>query len=212
MDGIDEFYRDSKHSEEAEVVTTKKAKKTKKRKPDNDGAEPAAAAEQKETEEDTLRKKARFYVKSPEQWRVVCKYAPKRLEEFVQEKEFENKKEFQSSVLDGFHQIMACGIDKITGGEGHVREHILADISLRKALEEEGAEFVQYFSNKVKIAVLSVLDIANGKRQQFANGPRRHSEESSSTRIEEEPINDSDQGRNQEEEEEARRAEGPDLS
>lgn len=211
MDGIDEFYRDSKHSEEAEVVTTKKAKKTKKRKPDSDGAEPAA--EQKETEEDTLRKKARFYTKSPEQWKVVSRYAPKRLEEFVQEKEFETKKEFQTSIMDGFHQIMASGIDKITGGEGHVREHILADVSLRKALEEEGADFVQYFNNKIKIAVLSVLDIANGKRRQFASRPCRQSEESGGARIEEEPINDSDQGRNQEEEEgEIRGTEGPDLS
>lgn len=211
MDGIDEFYRDSKHSEEAEVVTAKKAKKTKKRKPDSDGAEPAA--EQKETEEDTLRKKARFYTKSAEQWKVVSRYAPKRLEEFVQEKEFENKKEFQTSIMGGCHQVLATVVDKLAKGEGHVREHILADVSLRKAIEEEGADFVQYFSNKVKIAVLSILDVANGKREQYANGPRRHSEESGGARIEEEPINDSDQGRNQEEEEgEIRGTEGPDLS
>ncbi|MBS1751407.1 MAG: hypothetical protein JST63_16015 [Bacteroidetes bacterium] len=182
-DELEQFYSDKKHDREEGEVVTKKAKKSKKRKPES------ATDEAKTTEasqEDELRKRARFYVKSPEQWRVVCKYPAKRLEEFVQEKDFENKKEFQSSVLDGFHQIMASGIDRIANGDGHVREQILADVSLRKAIEEEGADFVQFFSNKVKIAVLSFLDIANGKREQYASGPRRQSPEPPEPRIEEE--------------------------
>lgn len=183
-DDLEQFYSDKKHNHEEGEIVTKKAKKSKKRKPES-----AAATDEAKTEasqEDDLRKRARFYVKSPEQWRVVCKYPAKRLEEFVQEKDFENKKEFQTSVLDGFHQIMASGIDRMASGDGHVREQILADVSLRKAIEEEGADFVQFFSNKVKIAVLSFLDIANGKREQYASGPRRQSEEPPEPRIEEE--------------------------
>ena len=208
---IEQFFaHDSKHDNEKTQVVTKAKKHRKKRKADDSSGDSAEQQQQQqqaekeaETEADTLRKRARFYVKSPEQWRVVSKYAPKRLEEFVQEKDFENKKEFQNSVMDGFHQIMATVIDKVSQADGHVREQILADVSLRKAIEEEGAEFVQYFSNKVKIAVLSFFDIANGKREQYANGPRRHCEESATIeqqQEEAEPIS-SDQGRGVEEQE-----------
>lgn len=199
---IEQFFaHDSKHDNEKTQVVTKAKKHRKKRKADDSSGDSAEQQQQQqqqaEKEAETLRKRARFYVKSPEQWRVVSKYAPKRLEEFVQEKDFENKKEFQNSVMDGFHHIMATVIDKVSQADGHVREQILADVSLRKAIEEEGAEFVQYFSNKVKIAVLSFFDIANGKREQYANGPRRHCEESATIeqqQEEAEPIS-SDQGR-----------------
>lgn len=200
MDDIEEFYGDEKHQE---VVTTKKPKKTKKRKQDGDATESP-----KEAEDDDLRKRARFYVKSPEQWRVVCKYPAKRLEEFVQEKDFEAKKEFHTNLLDGFHQIMASGIDKLARGEGHVREQLMADVSLKKAIAEESVEFVQYFSNKVKIAVLSFLDIANGKREQFAHEPQRED-----ISIEEEVPSGGDQGRNEAQKaQEVFEADGPDLS
>lgn len=208
-DDLDQFYsHDNKHDQEEGEIVTKKPKKSKKRKADT-----ASDPKVEENKEDDIRKRARFYVKSPEQWRVVSKYPTKRLEEFVQEKDFENKKEFQTSVLDGFHKIVASVLDRVTMADGHVREQILADVSLRKALEEEGAEFVHFFSNKVKIAVLSFLDITNGKREQYANEPHRHSEEPVSARIEEE-IGGGDQNRNDlaQEEEEADPLERIDLS
>ena len=191
---IEQFFSHTKHDDnETQTVVAKAKKQHKKRKAgDQSGESEQQQQAKKEAEEDTLRKRARFYVKSPEQWRVVSKYAPKRLEEFVQEKDFENKKEFQKSVMDGFHKVMATVIDTVAKGDGHVREQILADVSLRKAIEEEGADFVHYFSNKVKIVVLSIFDIVNGKREQSANGDR---EDSVTIEEEEEaPSSSSDKG------------------
>ena len=189
---IEQFFaHDTKHDEKTQVVAKDKKQHKKRKAGDQSGESEQQQQAKKEAEEDTLRKRARFYVKSPEQWRVVSKYAPKRLEEFVQEKDFENKKEFQKSVMDGFHKVMATVIDTVAQGDGHVREQILADVSLRKAIEEEGADFVHYFSNKVKIVVLSIFDIVNGKREQSANGDR---EDSVTIEEEEEAPSSSDQG------------------
>lgn len=185
-DELEQFFseNDNKHADKQPGEKVTKAKKTKKRKPEPDAGTTNATSE--ETSEETeLRKRARFYCKSPEQWRAVSKYAPKRLEEFCQEKDFEAKKEFQTSFFDSVHQGLAMGLDRLSSADGHVREQILSDVSLRDAIEKEGADFVGFLNNKIKITLLTLLGVANGKRKQFANGPRRHNQVDVSARIEE---------------------------
>jgi len=218
-DDLEKFYaHESKHDDttsvQAQKVTKKSTKKSKKRKPDATDADAAAAAETKASEDDTLRKKARFYTKSAEQWKVISRYPPKRMEEFVQEKDFEAKKELEGNILDGVFSFVAGGIDTATRGDGHVQQQLMADVSLKNAIKQEGADFVQFFSNKVKILVLTFLDISNGKVNQRVNGPRRHGEpDVHEPRIEDASNNgDSRRGEEAADEAQAQGVEGVDLS
>lgn len=195
---VDEFFHDddNKHNSEAEKIT-KKSKSKRKR------TDAGAATESKveETEEaNTLRKRARYFCSSPEQWRCVSKYGDQKIEAWVQDQEFQQKKQFQKSVMDGAHRVLAQFVDKVSAGDGHVKEQILADESLRQAIHEEGSEWVSFLNNKIKGALLLALDVVNGKSNQLRAEPRRPSHVDSSVRIEEETPSGSDAGGGQEEE------------
>ena len=160
------FNHDSKHDDPQEAKSAK-PKKTKKRKPEGGDV----SGEQQESD-NSLKRKARFYCSCPEQWRAVSRYTPQKMSEFVAEKEFQQNKDLSTTVFNGIHKGMAGLLDMVSNGEGHVEEQILADVTLRQSIEEEGASLIFLIQNKVRIIVLSVLDVYHGKRiQRKLRGP-----------------------------------------
>lgn len=198
MGDVDEFFAhdDNKHNTEAEKVTKKS--KSKRKRTDAGAAAPETKAEESEEAND-LRKRARYFCSSPEQWRCVSKYGDQKIEAWVQDQEFQQKKQFQKSVMDGAHRVLATIVDKVSAADGHVKEQILADESLRQAIHEEGSEWVSFLNNKIKGVLLLALDVVNGKSNQLRAEPRRPSHVDSSVRIEEETPSGSDLGGGQEE-------------
>ena len=67
--------------------------------------------------------------------------------------------------------MLGTFLDKMSGGNGFVREEIENDISLLHAIESEGATFVALLNNKVKLLALAAVDTVNGKRNQIAAEP-----------------------------------------
>ena len=145
----------AKTTDEPALVT---GKKSKKRKSDN------------KAELDSLKKKARLYSK-PEQWRSVSKYNEKRLSEFCEEHEWREQQHLYDTIFKFAHSMLGTFLDKMSGGNGFVREEIENDISLLHAIESEGATFVALLNNKVKLLALAAVDTVNGKRNQIAAEP-----------------------------------------
>ena len=151
---IDAFFKTSSDPPIDEQKTEKKQKKRKRIE-----------------EEPELTKKARFYCKSPEQWKVVSKYRPERLQEFVFEQEFNSQKDLHNSVFTFLHQLVAIVLDTVSKGDGHVQAEIMSDLSLRESLEQEGSQFLTYLTNRARIAALIGIDTFNGKRKEIASRP-----------------------------------------
>lgn len=168
---VEEFFgHDQKHQEdqEAQVAQPKSSKKRKHKADKATNADAKAEKVKAQHEEDQeLRKRARFLCASPEQYRIVAKYGTQKLKEWVQDKEFEQKKALAQTVFDAVHRILAVGLDKITQGDGFVESQILADLTLRQSIEEEGIEYLSLLQNKVRILVLSFVDTVNAKRIQW---------------------------------------------
>lgn len=66
---------------------------------------------------------------------------------------------------------MAFVLDKLSAADGFVKQQVLADLSLRAALEQEGSLFVSLLQNKLKIIALSVIDTVHGKAAQRRLAP-----------------------------------------
>ena len=118
-----------------------------------------------------LKKRARLYCKCPEQWKAVSRYNTKRLEEFCTEQEFTNQKELYNSIFGFVHSMIGMAMDTVSGGDGHVRDEIESDISLRQAIEHEGSHFAQLLSNRFKILALTLIDTYNGKQKEIKQRP-----------------------------------------
>ena len=120
---------------------------------------------------DELRKKARLYCTCAQQWRSVSRYSSQRLTEFVEEREFDNQRELYTSIFGFVHQLWALTMDTISCGDGHVKSEIEADLSLRQAIEVEGAAYIQFLTQKWKLLALTSVDVFNGKKQQLLIEP-----------------------------------------
>lgn len=140
------------------VVEEVKAKKRKREQPD-------------ESELAALKQRARVYVKCPEQWKCIGRYNAKRLTEWLEEQEFSQSKALHASVFGFVHTLWALTLDTLTRGDGHVRQEIENDLSLRQCIEEEGARFVALLNNKCKLAALSSVGVFNGKKIQRLHEP-----------------------------------------
>ena len=157
MTDIEQFFDNSTTTPEPQPVTAS-ARTKKRKKPTND-------------ENHTLKKRARFFCKCPEQWRSVSRYSQQRMEQFVQEQEFMNDQAMYDSIFGFAHRVIALAMDTISRGDGYVRDEIEADVSLRQAIESEGSAFVQFLSNRFKIVALTTVDVFNGKRKEIENRP-----------------------------------------
>ena len=118
-----------------------------------------------------LKQKARLYCSCPQQWKSVSKYGLKRMEEFVQEKEFERQQQLFDNIFGFAHQFLALALDTVTKSNGFVQTEIENDLSLRQAIEAEGARFVQFLNNRWKLLALTSVDVFNGKRKQLLAEP-----------------------------------------
>ena len=127
--------------------------------------------ENKDEERNDLRKKARFFCQSPEQWRSVSKYNIVRLKDFIESKEYDQNNKMTTSVFDFIHSTLGIMLDKISQGDGFVEDKIRNDMLLRESIEFEGAEFVRYMNSKMRVIALSLIDTYNGKRQQQKEKP-----------------------------------------
>jgi hypothetical protein len=155
-DDIEQFMAPS---DTPSVVTTKPTTKKRKR--------PADTTE----DNHDLKAKARLLCTCHQQWKSVSKYAPKRMEEFIQEKEYEKQRALFASVFGTVHQIWALVADKMAKGNGYVQTELESDVTLRQAFEEEGSQFVRYITNRWKLVALTSIDVFNGKRTQLKSEP-----------------------------------------
>ena len=126
-----------------------------------------------EKEEDLteLRAIAKSFCSCPEQWKSVSRYKKERLQEFVDAKNFERDQAMRETVFSSLHKLFAFGLDLVSRGDGHVREQIENDLSLRDALEQECGSLLKYLTNKSKIVFLTTTDTINGKMIQRQSEP-----------------------------------------
>ena len=137
-----------------------------------------------EKEEDLteLRAIAKSFCSCPEQWKSVSRYKKERLQEFVDSKNFERDQAMRETVFSSLHKLYAFGLDLVSRGDGHVREQIENDLSLRDALEQECGSLLKYLTNKSKIAFLTTTDLIQGKVVQKQSEPAiQHVDESNET-------------------------------
>jgi hypothetical protein len=137
----------------------------------SDGTPLRVTRKRKATNHDELKKRARLHCKCPEQWKSVSRYNPKRLEEFVQERDFMNTQQLYDSIFGFTHRLLALVMDTAVKGDGHVQREIENDLSLRQAIEQEGSMFVSYLTNRFKIAALTAIDTFNGKQLEIKSRP-----------------------------------------
>ena len=86
-----------------------------------------------------------------------------KLEDYVLLQDFKRNKEQQSAFGQSLVGLYALALDKIAQGDGHVRDKIVGDVELKKSIEAELGTMWTFFSNKIKIVLLSAADVAAGK-------------------------------------------------
>ena len=69
----------------------------------------------------------------------------------------------RETVFSSLHKLYAFGLDLVSRGDGHVREQIENDLSLKDSLEQECSSLLKYLTNKSKIAFLTTTDVVKGK-------------------------------------------------
>ena len=140
---------------EAVVVEKPAAKKRKKEGPSCGDPEMAE-----------MRKRAKSYCQSFEQYNSIRRYSKKRLQDWIEQKEFDIDSSLKNSVFSFVTEAYAFVLDKLLKADGHVAEQVKNDLSLRQALEDQGRDLLMYLSNKSKILVLTGADIYHGKSEQ----------------------------------------------
>ena len=150
----------SDSTSEVPVVATGKASKKNKKKRSSPYSKPG------DEEMADMRKRAKSMCNSYEQYRSISKYTKDRLKDWLQQKDFDSDAQLRESVFSFAHKAYAIAFDFITKGDGHVRERLESDLSLRTAIEDEGRDIVKWLSNKSKIAFLTASDTFEGKIEQ----------------------------------------------
>ena len=113
-----------------------------------------------------LRDQAKSMCSCAEQWKTISKYKKSRLSEWIAEHQFIRDKQAQQSISDGVHNILALGIDFLTGGRGHVQEALCNDISWKDSVDQEVGEYTGLLSNKARLVFLTGVNTAKGKKLQ----------------------------------------------
>ncbi len=134
-----------------------KPKKTKKRKAVDTIDDPAVK---------DLREKAKFYCKNVTEWRIVAKYNKTRLEEYLVDQDFLAGAQLSDQFSDVTTNVIAYLVDKISKGDGYVEQELKCDISLRNCIQKELVDVLKIMTNRMQIAIFSVVDIVSGKKKQ----------------------------------------------
>ena len=121
--------------------------------------------------DEDLKQKARLLCKCPQQWKSVSKYNPVRMQEFIDEYEFNQQHSLHESLFGFVHDMWALCVDKMTRGDGFVQTELKNDLSLRAAFETEGQNLVKFLTNRYKIVALTAIDGFNGKKHQVDAQP-----------------------------------------
>ena len=140
------------------VVTGKASKKKKSRsKPYEKGGD---------TELRDMRAQAKSLCNSYEQYRSVSRYKKERLRDWLEQKQFDSDAVLRESVFSFAHKAYAYAVDFMTKGNGHVKDRLSNDLTLRTAIEDEGRDMVKWLNNKSKIVFLTMNDTFEGKMEQ----------------------------------------------
>jgi hypothetical protein len=125
-----------------------------------------------EDQNDTRLSTARGLCSSAAEFAIVSKFTPKKLDTWIQEQEFKRDQALKDSFFSGVHKMYAFILDALTRGEGHVRQAVENDHSLRDAIAEEGAGLLQFINNKARIGLLSGGAVISGKMSQKRENSR----------------------------------------
>ena len=125
-----------------------------------------------EDENETRLSTARGLCSSAAEFALVSKFSPKKLDTWIQEQEFKRDQALKDSFFTGVHKMYAFLLDALTRGEGHVRQAVENDHSLRDAIAEEGAGLLQFINNKARIGLLSGGAVFSGKMIQKRGNSR----------------------------------------
>lgn len=118
-----------------------------------------------------LKQRARKFCKTIEEWDAIKDSSASQLTDFINEQEFIRQKQISANVFDASYKMFSTIVDKISMGDTYVYEQVANDLSLRVAIEEEFSEYLQFLTNRLRIAALLMVDVFQGKRTQIKNTP-----------------------------------------
>jgi len=113
-----------------------------------------------------MRAEAKSLCGSYEQYRSVSKYKKERLRDWLEQKQFDSDAQLQETVFSFAHKAYSMAVDFLTKGDGHVKDRLSNDLTLRTAIEDEGRDMVKWLTNKSKIVFLTMNDTFEGKMEQ----------------------------------------------
>lgn len=171
-DELEKFFVRPRNKEPEQDKPTDQKKKKPRKRPTDARSETKENNENDECDQyEQNKKSAKFYCKTLQEWQSVCKYKPRRLESWIDEKRFESNKAVTSCVFQLLHKSLAAVVDRMMHGEGYVQREIENDLMLLEALQSEGEILIRILNNKLRIIALTAYDTINGKRKQRAELP-----------------------------------------
>ena len=141
---------------------TRKENADQENQPEGESGEKESADEKLEV----LRRQARFYCRDAQEWHTIAKWKESKLSDYVQEKSFEAQKALSDSAFDTIHKGLAVALDRLTKGHGWVEKEVGNDLTLRQSIQLEGSDLLFLRNNKIKIAILILIDSFHGKQRQ----------------------------------------------
>jgi hypothetical protein len=124
-----------------------------------------------DTELEELKKTARAYCRSAEEWALIRKKKKAALEAWIENHKFTRDKQIRDSCVGFGVKAYGLFLDKITGGGGRVHDQICNDLSLADSLSEMAHPFLKHMTCAVKALILSGHDVMEGKRIQKLEAP-----------------------------------------
>lgn len=113
-----------------------------------------------------LKKEAQCYCKTYDEYKAIRNYKRNRLEQWIEEKKFDQDHNLSETIFDAIHNVFAATLDMLTRGEGYVKDELLNDLTLRQAIEDEGRGLLKFLSNRYRILALTGSDTYHGKLKQ----------------------------------------------
>lgn len=177
-DVCDAFYaKDQLPDEEAPKASRAKKRRRKANEGDRDKqsaqedkkAGPREAHADEDSERAGLLCEARYLSSGLEEWASLATLDSAALRAFCTKKSYENHQKTAGCVVQAIHHVFSETLDKLVKGEGYVSQELRNDISLAEAIHQEGVQFFFHLlNNKLRIGVLTLVDVINGKKRQRA--------------------------------------------
>jgi hypothetical protein len=123
----------------------------------------------KRPEADSSIAQARLMCESAEEYLKVSNMNATKIEQFISEKQYTKSKQLTNTIFGAIHELIAIAADTVIRGDGHIKDEIMRDVSLKSAIIDECDNWASYLSNRWKIGILLSIDVFNGKRTCFSN-------------------------------------------